>query len=74
MLAAIASSNKDPKDVAVRIRLVNGKLMPRFVEQPSEGDSELTLGDLRVFVAPGVIGTIEVSEEHQMLVLAQASD
>lgn len=48
--------------------------MPRFVTEPNEGDSEITNGDLRVFIAPGFQGTIEVSEEHNMLVLASVAD
>lgn len=64
----------DPSETGVRLRVAGGELRPRFASEPREGDEELEVEGVRVFIAPDVAEPgadveIGVSAEHETLVV-----
>ena len=54
-----------------RIRLATrgGEVQAMFIDRPGPNDQTVRLGDLTVFVEPGLEGLIDVEEPHDRLVL-----
>jgi hypothetical protein len=54
-----------------RIRLARAgeEVQAMFIDQPGPNDQTVRVGDLTIFVEPGLDGVIDVEEPHDRLVL-----
>lgn len=56
-------------EAKVRIYRVGERIETGFADQPEDNDEVLELGELTLFVEAGVAGTLDVSAEHDRLVV-----
>jgi hypothetical protein len=54
-----------------RIRLANrgGEVQAMFIDRPGPNDQTVKIGNLTLFVEPGLDGLIDIEEPHDRLVL-----
>lgn len=56
-------------DAEIRVASVAGSVQAVLAESPEPGDRELRVGDVTVYVEPGLEGLLDVEEPHDRLVL-----
>jgi hypothetical protein len=56
-------------DARIRLARADGEVKAMFIDQPGPNDQTVLVGELTVFVEPGLDGVIDVEEPHDRLVL-----
>lgn len=64
-----AAARRFNPDATIRVARVAGEVQAVLAESAADGDQELRIGDVTVYVEAGLDGRIDVEEPHDRLVL-----
>jgi hypothetical protein len=69
---AHAAARRFNPDARIRLARAGDAVQAMFIDQPGPNDQAIRVGELTVFVEPGLDGLIDVEEPHDRLVLRPA--